>query len=192
MTVAATAPYFGVLVAAAVEGEVVFVGASALVAFGCLHPLGVMLSGALGAAIGDQFMFFAARAGVSRWLSRSDRPRSGLLAWVQGHQLMAAFAVRFAPGLRLTLTALCVAAGVSPRRFCIANGVSSLLWAAVVMGAVAYGGPWLLGEAGLGPRFSAVVVAVSALAVLATLTPWLRRVLEQTGGAAARKAVVEP
>jgi len=60
-------PYYGVLVAAIVEGEVTYIAAAALVAQGQLHPLGVLISGALGAAIGDQIFFYvfadASRAG---------------------------------------------------------------------------------------------------------------------------------
>ena len=194
MTPLAIAPYLGVLVAAAVEGEVVFVGASALVASGYLHPVGVVIAGALGGAIGDQVVYFAIRAGASRWLARAaeDRPRAGLLAWVRRHQSLAAFAVRFAPGLRITLTAVCATAAVGPWRFCAVNAVSAVMWAVAVMGAVAYGGPRVLSAAGLGPRLSAMLVAVSALAVLATLAPWLRRALEQGRGIGARKVVAEP
>ena len=67
-----------------------------------------------------------------------------------------------------------------------------MAWATAVMGAVAYGGPLLLSAAGLGPRLSAALVAVSALAVLASLAPWLRRVFEKGRDLGVEKAVAEP
>ena len=194
MTVLTITPYIGVIVAAAVEGEVVFVAASALVASGYLHPIGVLLSGALGAALGDQVVFFAIRAGASRWLARAatDRPRDSLQIWVRRHQSIAAFAVRFVPGFRITLTALCATAGVSASRFCAANTASAFLWALVVMAAVAYGGPRVLSAAGLGPRVSATLIAVSALFILATLAPLLRRRLAAAPGLDAGEVALEP
>ena len=53
--------YIAIFVAAAVEGEIVFVVASAAVAAGRLDAAGVLVAGALGASAGDQFFFHALR-----------------------------------------------------------------------------------------------------------------------------------
>jgi membrane protein DedA with SNARE-associated domain len=53
--------YFAVFLAAAVEGEVVFVAASVLVAMGHLNLVGVFVAAALGGSAGDQFFFYALR-----------------------------------------------------------------------------------------------------------------------------------
>ena len=63
-------PYCAVLIAAIVEGEVAYIGAATLVARGQLNPLGVLVSGACGAAIGDQAYFYAFRGRLPRWLAR--------------------------------------------------------------------------------------------------------------------------
>jgi membrane protein DedA with SNARE-associated domain len=182
------APYLAVLAAAAVEGEVVFVGASALVASGHLQPIAVAASGAVGAALGDQFFFFALRAGTTRWLTPRGSPSGGLLAWVRRHQSLAALSVRFVPGLRITVTALCVAAGIEPWHFCVLNGAASLVWAAAVMGAVAYGGPYLLSRLGVGPLVAPVATAMALLAIAAALAPGLRRAVNRSAGASAASA----
>ena len=59
-----------IFLAAILEGEVVFVGASVLVAKGYLHPAGVMVAGALGGAAGDNIWFHALRGRLERWLDR--------------------------------------------------------------------------------------------------------------------------
>lgn len=184
MTPLTVAPYLAVMAAAAVEGEVVFVGASALVASGHLQPLGVALAGAVGAALGDQFFFFALRAGATRWLPRVGATQpGGLLAWVRRYQSLAALSVRFLPGLRITMTALCVGAGMRPWRFCALNAVSAVAWAAAVMSAVAYGGPYLFSRLGLGPFVAPVASALALLAVTAALAPGLRRAVNRPADA---------
>ena len=60
--------YLGIILAAAIEGEIVFVAAAALVSQGRLDPLGVTLAGAAGAALGDQFYFYVLRGRLNRWL----------------------------------------------------------------------------------------------------------------------------
>ena len=62
--------YWGVLVAAIVEGEIAYIAAAALVAEGQLNPLAVVVAGSLGAAIGDQLFFYALRRRLSRWMAR--------------------------------------------------------------------------------------------------------------------------
>ena len=65
--------YRAIYLAAIVEGEIVFVAASVLVASGQLHYLAVLVAGALGAATGDQLYFYGLRG---RWKAgwRAVRP----------------------------------------------------------------------------------------------------------------------
>ena len=60
------------------------------------------------------------------------------------------------------------------------------------MAAVAYGGPRVLSAAGLGPRVSATLIAVSALFILATLAPLLRRRLAAAPSLDAGEVALEP
>ena len=63
--------YVGITIAAALEGEITFVGAAALVSQGMLDPVAVIASGAMGAALGDQFYFYAFRGSFSGHKTRS-------------------------------------------------------------------------------------------------------------------------
>ena len=67
MTLGTFATYGGICAAAAIEGEVVFIAASVLVAAGKLSAAGVIVAGALGAAAGDQFYFYLLRGRVDGW-----------------------------------------------------------------------------------------------------------------------------
>ncbi len=60
------------------------------------------------------------------------------------------------------------------------------------MAAVAYGGPRVLAAVGFGPRVSAPLIAVSALIILATLAPLLRRRLAAAPGLPAGEVALEP
>ena len=70
--------YLAILLAAAVEGEVAYVAAAALVAHGVLDPAGVIVAGTFGAAIGDQFYFYLLRGRLARWVARFPR-RNGMI-----------------------------------------------------------------------------------------------------------------
>ena len=63
-------PYGGIFTAAIVEGEVTYIAAAALVAEGRLNPAAVLISGALGASIGDQAYFYLFRGRLARWVAR--------------------------------------------------------------------------------------------------------------------------
>lgn len=160
--------YGAVFLAAAIEGEVVFVAASALVAAGQLNGLGVWLAGACGAATGDQFWYHVLRAGHSWWLSRRSRLDAdveGLQAWALRYRDLLVFAIRFLPGFRIAATGVCVVAGISPVRFCVLNVVSACLWAAIVLGLVAWVGPAVLGRSGLAVWSGALAAGVVCLLV---------------------------
>jgi membrane protein DedA with SNARE-associated domain len=141
-----------VFIAAALEGEVVFVTASVLVGRGDLNPIGVLLAGALGGSAGDQFWYYALRGRLQRWLQRFPRiarHQRAVIARVGKNSTVMVLACRFLPGLRIAIPAACAYAGVRPLKFSALNLVSALAWAAAIMSIVAWGGPAALAWIGL-------------------------------------------
>src|SRR5437879_5260994 len=103
-------PYLAVFVAAILEGEVVFVGASILVSLGELNAFGVFAAAALGGSTGDQFFFYALRSGLRRWLVRFRalaNAQQQLETFVGRHSTILILACRFLPGLRIAIPAAC-------------------------------------------------------------------------------------
>ena len=168
--------YAAVFVSAIVEGEIVFISASVLVAAGRLDPWAVMLFGALGAATGDQMIFYALRGRIAGWFTRSRAVASrhaSIVARVRRHQSLMILAIRFAPGLRIAITAACAYGEISPLRFTSLNLVGAFLWAAVLLTLVSRVGPGALHYAGITGVWGAVVAA----AVLILFGWWVSRAL---------------
>jgi membrane protein DedA with SNARE-associated domain len=156
------ATYAGIAVAAALEGEVGFVAAAALVSRGYLDPLKVTAAGALGAALGDQFYFYAFRGRVSIWLDRvpaiAKRGRT-LAKKVRRHETLMILFIRFAPGLRIALAAACAYSGVSAVKYTVLNAMTSIVWAAGLLALVAWIGPVYLQRFGISGWWSALIPA---------------------------------
>lgn len=173
--------YAAIVAAAAVEGEVTFVAASALVGRGLLDPTGVLLAGAAGAAIGDQAWFYLIRGALQRWRDRIPavaRRREWLVGRVRRHEIATVCAIRFAPGLRIALAATCAYVNVRPLRFSFWNAVSSLCWAALLLGAIAWAGPGVLDRVGISGWWGALIPAGAILLVSVVLGRTERRRLE--------------
>ena len=167
--------YVGITIAAALEGEVTFVGAAALVSQGILDPLAVIASGAMGAALGDQFYFYAFRASVgglktgplARWLGRKPAVAAKgaqLIDLVRRHDTAMVLAIRFAPGLRIALAAACAYAGVRALKVSVLNGIASVVWAVLMLWLVAYVGPAMLERAGISGWWGTLAPAAAILA----------------------------
>ncbi len=155
--------YFGILIAASIEGEVAYLAAAALVAQGHLNPIGVIAAGASGAALGDQFYFYLLRGRLQRWLDRYPsiaRRGQALVRQVRRHEAPMILIIRFAPGLRIALAAACAYAGVAPLKFSVLNALASLVWAVVVLTFVAWIGPTYLPSLGVSGWWSALVPAL--------------------------------
>jgi membrane protein DedA with SNARE-associated domain len=166
--------YLGILIAAAIEGEVAFVAAATLVSRGYLHPAGVVAAGTVGAALGDQFYFYLLRGRLHRWLDRFPaiaRRREALTVLVRRHGTLTILAIRFAPGLRIALAAACAYADLPPWKLTLLNFIASFLWATGLLAIVAYVGPAFLQRHGISGWWSALVPALVVLIVFA----WLRR-----------------
>src|SRR5262249_1719355 len=157
---------FGVFLAAAIEGEIVFVAASLAVAAGRLNGWSVFVAGALGGAAGDQFFFYAFRGRLARWLDRYPRlirRRDPLSHLVQRHAVLPPATSRLLPGLRIAIPVACAYANVSPLLFSSLNLVSALVWSASILGIIAWGGPTALASLGLGPRAAFILPAILVL-----------------------------
>jgi membrane protein DedA with SNARE-associated domain len=185
MTPASLLAYAGVFVATVVEGEVVFVGATVLVHQGRLEAAGVYAAAALGGSIGDQLYFYALRGRLHGWLDRFPvwaRRRDRIVARVRSHASAMILACRFLPGLRVAIPAACAYAGIGALRFSVLSLVSSLFWAAAVMGLILWLGPTSFAELGVRAWWTPLATA----AMVVAFTWWLARHPLETEDAPAR------
>lgn len=175
-------PYYGVMIAAIVEGEIAYIGAATLVAQGQLNPVGVLVSGAVGAAIGDQAYFYAFRGRLPRWLARypSLQQRAApLVGHVRRHDSLMVLLIRFAPGLRIAIAAACASVDVSPRKFSVLNLLSAFVWAFALLALVGWFGPTYLAQFGLGGWKGALVIGIAVLGLFKVLGSYERRAMER-------------
>jgi membrane protein DedA with SNARE-associated domain len=155
--------YLAVFLAAAVEGEVVFVAASILVAMGHLDPVGVFLAAALGGSAGDQFFFYAFRGRLRSWLMRFPQVaqrQEQVVKRVQRHATPLILACRFLPGLRIAIPVACAYAGIPAFRFATFNLIGSLAWAGVILLLVTRIGPAFLARLGVNSWWTPILPAV--------------------------------
>ena len=174
-------PYAGIFFAAIVEGEVAYIGAAALVAEGRLHPLAVLVAGAVGASIGDQTYFYIFRGRLPRWLARFpslQEKTAPLIERVRRHAALMVLLIRFAPGLRIALAAACAAVEVPPATFSVFDALSSLVWASALLILVAWFGPTYLAQFGLNGWKGALAIGLVILGVCKALGSCERRVIE--------------
>jgi len=171
-------PYLGVLFAAIVEGEIAYIAASTLVAQGQLNAAGVLVSGAIGAAIGDQAYFYVFRGRLPRWMAKYpslQKKAEPLLDRVRHHQSLMVLLIRFSPGLRIALAAACAWVDVPPWKFSLLNLLSAFAWAVVMLVLVAWFGATSLASIGLGGWKGALIVGIVLFALLKTPKYFLRQ-----------------
>ena len=167
-------PYLGILTAAAIEGEVVYVGAVVMASLGKLDIIGVLVSGALGGWAGDQFWFYAARGHLSSWLNRFakiKRRSRTIQERMHRHATKFILAVRFLPGIRIAVTLACAYSGVSAIQFSGLSFISAVAWASAIMSVVLLFGPTSLSAFGLKVWWAPVIPAILILAFFR----WLSR-----------------
>src|SRR6185503_8512639 len=124
--------YAGVFLAAAVEGEMVFVAASVSVALGHLDRWGVLIAGALGGSIGDQCYFYAFLGPLRHFLDRFPRlakTRGVIGRLVDDYAIPLTAACRFLPGLRIAIPAACAQSSIPAAVFTSISLVSAFAWA---------------------------------------------------------------
>ena len=175
-------PYGGIALAAIVEGEVTYIGAATLVAEGKLNALAVLVAGALGAAIGDQAFFYLFRGRLPMWLARYpslERKTAPLVDRVRRHGALMVLLIRFAPGLRIALTAACAAAEIPAWTVSTLNLFSAFVWAGVVLALVAWLGPTYLATFGLAGWRGALVAGGLFLVLFRLLGSYERRAIER-------------
>jgi membrane protein DedA with SNARE-associated domain len=145
--------YLAVFVAAALEGEVIFVSSCVLVSQGKLSAMGVLLAAALGGSLGDQVYFYALRGRVSNWLGRVRivaKRQETVVAHIRRHSTRMILASRFLPGLRIAIPSACAYAGVPPIKFTLLSLCSGFAWATSLTVFVGYLGPQALAWLGVG------------------------------------------
>jgi membrane protein DedA with SNARE-associated domain len=168
-------PYVGILVAAAVEGEVVYSGAVVMVFLGRLNPFGVLISGSIGGWAGDQFFFYAARGPLSAWLNRFSniaRRRRAIQQRMYRHATKLILAVRFLPGLRIAIPLACAYAGITPVRFSGLSLISAVAWAGGIMLVIRWLGPTSLSALGIKAWWAPVIPAI----IVVSFFRWLSRI----------------
>jgi membrane protein DedA with SNARE-associated domain len=145
--------YLVVFVAAALEGEVIFVSSCVLVSQGKLSAMGVLLAAALGGSLGDQVYFYALRGRLSNWLGRIRmvaKIRERFVTHIRRHSTRMILASRFLPGLRIAIPSACAYADVPPLKFTLLSLCSGFAWATSLTVFVGYLGPRALAWLGFG------------------------------------------
>jgi len=170
--------YGSIFAAAAIEGEVVYVGAVVLSFLGQLNPIGVLVAGACGGSFGDQAYFYVLRtARLAHLLNRFpalQRRRDQIQEKVRRNSGRLILMSRFLPGLRIAIPAACAYTGIEPLRFSVLSLVSGFAWASAIMMLVMYLGPSSLRELGVHAWWAPVIPAVLVLLFFR----WLGRVQE--------------
>jgi membrane protein DedA with SNARE-associated domain len=159
---------------------IAYISAATLVAQGHLHPFGVLVSGAVGAAIGDQTYFYVFRGRLPRWAARYpsiEKRAAPLLERVRRHDSLMVLLIRFAPGLRIALAAACAWVGVSPWKYSVLNLLAAFAWALALLVLVAWLGPAWLAQYGLGGWRGALLVGLAVIGLFKVLGSYERRAL---------------
>jgi membrane protein DedA with SNARE-associated domain len=159
-------PYLGILSAAAIEGEVVYVSAVVLATLGRLDPVAVLLSGSVGGWAGDQIWYYLARGRLSSWLNKFEtiaRRRRAIQHRMQRHATKLILAIRFLPGLRIAIPLACAYSGVSAFHFSGLSFLSALAWASAIMLVVNWLGPTSLSALGIKAWWAPAIPGVIVL-----------------------------
>jgi membrane-associated protein len=172
--------YVAIAAAAAVEGEIAYVAAAALVAQGVLNPLWVIVAGTIGAAVGDQAYFYVFRGRLAGWMARFpslERKAAPLVTIVRRRATLMVLLIRFAPGLRVAIAAACAYVEVPPLRFSILNTATALVWAVIMLVLVGWLGPASLARFGLGGWKGALVMGAAIVVLFGILSRVERRAM---------------
>ncbi|HMO00129.1 MAG TPA: DedA family protein [Miltoncostaeaceae bacterium] len=117
----------------ALPGETAIVAAAVLAANGNLNILLVILSGAVGAMIGDSTAYWIGRAGggpikrtVTRFAGRERLEAAERMVARQGPALVVVG--RFLPGIRIAINLSCGAGQMSYPRFFIFDSIGAIVW----------------------------------------------------------------
>ena len=175
-------PYVAIFTAAAIEGEVVYIGACVLAGMGHLSMLGVWMAGALGGSVGDQVFYYATRyatrSRLANWLlpdsSGGGIPTAGLIRWIRNRAGAMIMASRFLPGLRIAIPVCAAYANVEPLRFSLLSISSGILWAGGVLSFVTVLGP-RMGDLGIPTSWAMALTGATLLIVVLSARKFLVR-----------------
>ena len=170
--------YLVVFVAAALEGEVIFVSSCILVSQGKLNGVGVLLAAALGGSLGDQVYFYALHGRLSNWLGKirivAERQEK-VVAHIRSHSARMILASRFLPGLRIAIPSACAYAEVPPLKFTLLSLCSGFAWATSLTVFVGYLGPQALTWLGVGSWGRVLIPVALVLAYALWMAPSFTR-----------------
>jgi membrane protein DedA with SNARE-associated domain len=167
-------PYVGILVAAAVEGEVVYAAAVVMASLGLLNSFAVLISGSIGGWAGDQFWFYAGRGRLSSWLhgfSKIANRRRAIQQRIERHATKLILGVRFLPGLRIAIPLACAYARIPAFQFSGLSLISALAWGSVIMLIIRAFGATSLSALGIKAWWAPVIPAV----IIVLFFRWLSR-----------------
>jgi membrane protein DedA with SNARE-associated domain len=157
--------YLPVFLFAILEGEIYYITMCVAVAAGKLNWAGVLVSGALGGATGDQIWFYLLRGRI-HWLDHyawMARHRDAVVHRVKDNQNLILVISRFLPGLRTAIPIAAAYAGLKPLHYSSLNLVSAFLWASTIMLVVTKLGPEAMERLGLHGWWGALVPAALVL-----------------------------
>src|SRR5262249_6700628 len=147
-----------------------------------LNPIGVVVAGALGGSIGDQFYFYALRGRLRSWVDRFpaiQRRGARFVQRVHAHETIAVLAIRFSPGLRVAMSAACAYAGVPAGKFSLLSLLSSFAWATALMTLIAWLGPAWLARLGISGWWAAAIPALIIVIAIRWLAAAEKKTLEK-------------
>jgi membrane protein DedA with SNARE-associated domain len=173
-------PYLSIIFFAAIEGEVFYSAAVVLVSMGRLDLFAVLICGAVGAWIGDQFWFYAARGRLSSWLNRFEniaRRSRAIQGRMHQHATKLILGVRFLPGLRIAIPLACAFSGVSSFQFSGLSLISAVAWASAIMMLIFSLGPASLSALGIKAWWAPAIPAV----IVIVFFRWLSRIAPTDG-----------
>jgi membrane-associated protein len=159
----------------ALPGETAIVTAAVLASSGDLNLPLVILSGAVGAMIGDSSAYWIGRAGGG-WIKRAVTRMAGADRLEAAERMVArngaALVVvgRFLPGIRIAINLSCGAGQMTYRRFVTFDLIGAVLWSsqAALLG-------YFAGKAFADQLWVAFVVACGITAVVGVFIAWKER-----------------
>ena len=171
-----------VLVGILLPGTTVLVIVGGLVGAGIVQPLPVLLAAMIGAALGDTISYFLGRwlgrGVVHKWpLNRYRREVARARLFFHRYGFWAVFIGRFFGPVRATVPLVAGMMGMHRRRFQIANILSAIIWAPVVLspGWLVAKGAGSFPELDVTSLFGIAAIAAIALIVIAVIALKLRR-----------------
>nr|WP_276315226.1 DedA family protein [Mesorhizobium jarvisii] len=170
-----------VLVGILLPGTTVLIIVGGLVGAGIVQPLPVLLAAMIGAALGDTISYFLGRwlgrGVVHKWpLNRYRREVARARLFFHRYGFAAVFVGRFFGPVRATVPLVAGMMGMHRRRFQIANILSAIIWAPIVLspGWLVAKGAGSIPELDVTSLFGLAAIGVVALIIIAVIALKLR------------------